>query len=194
MLMPSERSSHTTHAVFLLDKSGSMGNQRQSIINLYKEMIEAMKSNTTVKFINHLWMFNGDWSYIFGPRPIEEVQPITLDDYLPSGMTSLRDTLMHVIDNLSAVHQLSNADDVIINILTDGEDTSSNHTADECAFYVKKAEARGWKIAYLGQKGQSEQTAKGIGLVCTAYDSLEKASVTLGTAYTNYRGGDFNLQ
>ena len=143
-----------TELVFILDKSGSMAGLEADTIGGFNAMIEKQKQVegkalvTTVLFSNNLRVLHNR-------IPLEDVKPLTKDDYFPAGGTALLDAIGFTIDRIDEYLWRSGRDNApnhtIFVITTDGhENASVEYTQEDIKNAIKEHEEKfGWEFLFL---------------------------------------------
>ncbi len=142
----------------VMDESGSMSRVQNQTISAFNEFVLSQKntgketgaaSMTLVKFDAP------DIHTVYSNRPIDEVPDLTKETYKPRGGTNLLDAVGHTIakiqNELVQHADVANRPGVIVLIMTDGEENSSEQfTRDEVKNMVKSAEESDWTFTFLG--------------------------------------------
>ena len=117
-----------TEIVFVLDRSGSMKPLEEDTIGGFTEFIEKQRKIEGEAYITTV-QFDTSYQVLHEHVALDEVKPLTKDDYSARGGTALLDAVGRTIDNLGV--RLSNTPEeerpehVIFVITTDGEENSS---------------------------------------------------------------------
>ena len=148
----------TLHYYLVADRSGSMGPQIAEVRDeINKHLVElasnARESNTHV--LLHLLVFNGHLDWIFSGHRIDQVSPLTTQQYHASGSTALFDAAGQAIEwaSISCPNELDpEKEEVVIMIFSDGQENSSRKfNREEFTRLVERHQARiGWTIAFSG--------------------------------------------
>ena len=101
--------------IFLLDSSGSMHTRINDTIGGFNSFVDDQKKDGGTL---SLYTFSDIVKNVYMDVPIDEVKPLTVDDYKPSGNTALYDAMGHILNE----YQGSEGTFVI---MTDGEENSS---------------------------------------------------------------------
>lgn len=134
--------------ILLLDSSLSMsvmGHEPIKSVNEFIKNQQKTKSESTLTVIS----FSYYTKKIIENKPIQEVKEISQDEYVPSGSTSLDDCVCCLISK----HLYSNkVNDVILLIITDGQDTSSVHyNRQQTKKYLELVQKKHkWQILFFG--------------------------------------------
>jgi hypothetical protein len=154
----------TLSILFIMDESGSMsvmGDEPiQGLNDFYK------KQNESGEFMSTLCTFSTDVRFAHKNMKGKDVPVLTNEQYCPNGMTALYDAIGE-----SVKFQLEqNPNNVLVVILTDGEENSSQkYTKSDIKKLLNKMEKEnGWKIMYLGANQDSFKVADGIGVCSSA--------------------------
>lgn len=200
-----------TYVAFVLDRSGSMGTIRESIVNGINEQVDIIKANaakggdTLVSLVTFTTGSSSalvdDWNTslietVFFNQPADKLKHLTLKDYQPNGGTPMYDGVGHTLDMLSDLDTTSDEVAFLVIVVSDGyENSSRNYTARDIATRVKQLEATGrWTFSYLGAnqnlKVVQEQTGfAGVAYVANAAgtQSLFRGASAANTAYFDLR-------
>ena len=121
---------HQVHNLIILDESGSMYSIKESIISGFNELVETIhgiekKFPEQEHFISFL-TFNGQkqqWLYFF--QPAKELKKIDDEKYNPDSLTPLFDAMGLSIQKLKTALEKESDYDVLVTILTDGQENAS---------------------------------------------------------------------
>ena len=120
-----------TELVFIIDRSGSMRPQTASTIDGFNKLIEEQKKTPGEKIVSVV-LFNGRSKEVCLRMPIEEISPLTEEEYFAHGSTALLDAVQTTINHIGNMHIAGGEKDLpehtIFFITTDGEENSSRHT------------------------------------------------------------------
>ena len=163
--------------VFLLDRSGSMESCIDDTIEGFNTFVESQKEFGGTMT---LCLFDHEFNTVYDKVPIDQVNPLTRDTYVPRGGTALHDAMGQVL-------KMNLSDDVMVIILTDGEENSSSKYT---AAHVKDlVDAKPWKFVYLGANQDAVLTAQGLGIQTSmGYDTSKTPELFRGlsAAVTRY--------
>jgi hypothetical protein len=121
--------------VLLLDRSGSMNSCREDTIGGFNAFIEAQKQYGGTMT---LCLFDHEFQVVYEKMPIEDVPPL---NFVPRGSTALYDAIGNVL-------KMDLTGDVMVAILTDGEENASTkYTADHIKDLI---ELKPWTFVYIG--------------------------------------------
>lgn len=184
---PPETSQFTgrTHICFILDKSGSMSQQRDSAISGFNEYVrqqQELKDDTALTLV----LFDTAVVTPFVTVPLGELRELTKHDYVPSGCTSLFDAVGQGIALTEP--NVGKKDRAIVVILTDGLENSSKKitTREQIRDIIRMKEREGnWTFTYMGcgENWQREAAAMNIPVGNTA--QLDPHNVAASMAFTS---------
>lgn len=158
-----------TELVFILDKSGSMCDLVEDTIGGFNSLIEKQKAQeddckvTTVLFDNTM-------STVHDRVSLDEVEPMTDDDYVPFGCTALIDAIGSTVEHIEKIHKYARREDVpestMFVIITDGlENASHIYSSGKVKKMIeKRKEKDGWEFLFIGANIDSVETARGFGI------------------------------
>ena len=163
--------------VFLLDRSGSMESCIDDTIEGFNTFVESQKEFGGTMT---LCLFDHEFNTVYEKVPIDQVNPLNNETYVPRGGTALHDAMGQVL-------KMNLSDDVMVIILTDGEENSSSKYT---AAHVKDlVDAKPWKFVYLGANQDAVLTAQGLGIQASMdYDTNKTPELfrALSAAVTRY--------
>lgn len=120
----------TTHYIFVLDESGSMGFGKEVTLDGYNSQISTILENiqdtgdTYVTLIS----FNSDVTLNWEEKKAKEVSKLTSADYRPNGNTALYDAIGVAIERALSLTNVQGKDTgVLISVLTDGAENASKY-------------------------------------------------------------------
>jgi len=149
----------------VLDQSGSMDAIRQSTIDGFNEMIQEqikIPGDALVSLIR----FDSTTKVDYVGVPIDQVQPLTLDSYIPDGMTALYDAIGETVERTDKwLADQTKTTRVIVVILTDGGENSSRQVRqDDVKNLISRYEESGWTFTYIGANQDAILTAGTLGI------------------------------
>ena len=167
--MKNEMNNNVTEMVFILDRSGSMAGLESDTIGGFNAMIEKQKKQDGLCWVSTI-LFANESSVVHDRVRLEEVRPMTGDDYTVGGCTALIDAIGDAIRHISNVHKYARAEDVpahtVFVIITDGmENASRKYRADEVRSKIKRMqEEKGWEFLFIGANIDAVETASRFGI------------------------------
>lgn len=160
VVVPEEEESHS----LVIDQSGSMNTMNAAVFAGAREVVESLPENALVRVST----FNQSVS--LGARVSRAEALRQLDTREAAGLTALRDA---IVQSIAAEEADPHAKTTIV-VLTDGGDNSSAATADETRDAIQRANARGWRVLFLGANQDAITTA-------AAYGISSDRALTFGT-------------
>ena len=158
-----------TEIVFILDRSGSMAGLEADTIGGFNSMIEKQKSAPGDAYVSTV-LFDTDRDVIHDRVDIQNVRPMTREDYWVRGCTALLDAVGKAIKHIGNVHKYAREEDrpekTLFVITTDGmENASRKYSAQQVRKMIQhQKEKYGWEFLFLGANIDAVSTAKGLGI------------------------------
>lgn len=150
-----------TTIIVLLDKSGSMGREREIAMVTVNEFIQLQKDQPGSAEIS-IYLFNEEITAFCKGVPVRDAPPLAKESYVPGGQTALLDAIGRSIQDTSA--QTENKC-VIVAVLTDGKENASTRcTLDEIKNLIQEKEALGWDFIYLSADLDAISSARAMGI------------------------------
>ncbi len=158
-----------TEMVFILDKSGSMAGLEADTIGGFNSMIERQMRADGDAIVSTV-LFSNVSTVIHDRVKIENVEPMTRNQYYVGGCTALMDAMGKAIHHIRNVHKYARKEDVpehtIFIITTDGmENASHTYSSDQVKQMVRRQkEEAGWEFLFLGANIDAVETAARFGI------------------------------
>ena len=158
-----------TELVFILDRSGSMGGLEKDTIGGFNAMLKKQKKQEGEVLVSTV-LFNSHSKVIHDRVPLEQVQPMTEEDYCVGGTTALLDAIGGAIKHIGMVHKYARPEDrpekTMVIITTDGmENASRKYTYDKVRQMIEhEKEKYGWEFLFLGANIDAAQEAARFGI------------------------------
>lgn len=154
----------------ILDESGSMAAATDATIAGFNEFVQGQQAATDAGRA-YLTVTKFDAPFIktlYTNVPIEQVLPLTREDYRPNGGTNLMDAVGQAINSvekvISAVPEQERPG-VIIVIMTDGyENASREFNSSTIKSMVAAAEAADWTFLFLGANIDAFEAGSHLGM------------------------------
>nr|WP_199222917.1 hypothetical protein [Rhodohalobacter mucosus] len=114
--------------------------------------------------------FNTEMEVVHENKPLNNVEPITDDDFIPGGATALLDAVGFTIDStgkrLANTPEANRPEKVIVAILTDGQENSSKeyHLSKIKKMIKHQKEKYSWEFIFLGANQDAFSEAYKIGI------------------------------
>ncbi len=157
-----------TELVFILDKSGSMSGLEDDTIGGFNSML-AKQKNLDRKVLVSTVLFNDTNDVIHDRVDIQEVQPITNEEYFVGGCTALLDAVGESIKHISNIHKYAREEDVPENTLfvitTDGmENASRSYSYEDVKKQIEDKKSNGWEFIFLAANIDAVEVGSRMGI------------------------------
>lgn len=158
-----------TEIVFILDRSGSMSGLEADTIGGFNSMIEKQKKAEGEALISTV-LFDNTSEVIHDRVSVQNIMPMTAEDYTVRGCTALLDAIGGAIHHIGNVHKYARAEDVpehtMFVITTDGMENASHRYDSEKVkkMIERQKEKYGWEFLFLGANIDAVKTAKHFGI------------------------------
>lgn len=149
---------------FVLDRSGSMNICRDAAIEGFNRFLKEQQQVEGLAKLT-LVLFDDEYLVPVNALPVAEVVPLDEETYVPRGSTALLDatgrTIKELGTRLAALPEADRPGQVIVAILTDGmENSSQNCTWRQIARLIKQqTEQYRWTFLFLGANQDAIATA-----------------------------------
>ena len=158
-----------TELVFILDRSGSMSGLERDTIGGFNAMIEKQKKQDGECIVSTV-LFDDESRVIHDRVSLDEIRPMTEDDYFVGGCTALIDAIGGAIHHIGNVHKYARTEDVpentIFIITTDGQENASHrYSSDKVKQMIERQKDKyGWEFLFIGANIDAVETAKRYGI------------------------------
>ena len=158
-----------TELVFILDRSGSMSGMEQDTIGGFNSMIRKQKQQEGAVLVSTV-LFNNHCQVLHDRVPLEQVQPMTENEYCACGTTALLDAVGGAIKHIGMVHKYARPEDrpekTLFVITTDGlENASRKYTYDRVRKMIEHEKTEyGWEFLFLGANIDAAREAERFGI------------------------------
>ena len=169
MKKTNEKKEYLSEIVFILDKSGSMSGLENDTIGGFNSMIKKQHSESGKCLVTTV-LFSDTKQTIHDRIPLEEIKPMSAEDYIPMGCTALYDSVGSTITHISSVHKYIRKEDVpdktVFVIITDGYENASKEFSHEALKRLidEKKQKDNWEFMFIGANIDAVQTAESIGI------------------------------
>ena len=158
-----------TELVFILDRSGSMSGLESDTIGGFNSMIEKQKKQDGECIVSTV-LFDDESRVIHDRVSLDNIEPMTEDDYFVGGCTALIDAIGGAIHHIGNVHKYAREEDVpentIFIITTDGQENASHrYSSDKVKQMIERQKEKyGWEFLFIGANIDAVETAKRYGI------------------------------
>jgi hypothetical protein len=177
-----------THALVVLDKSGSMMIRSEATIEGFNEFISGLKQDVKGEVLVTLVQFDTLVNTVYALKPLRDVPDLSSETYRPGGMTALYDAVGRAVR--TAEPQVREGDKVNLTIMTDGQENSSTEFSNAAIkALLDQKRSDGWDINYIGATEAAWSGAANLGIAqanTIAYDGTV-ARYEVGILWCNSR-------
>lgn len=172
-----------TSITAIIDRSGSMSTIHSTTVNGLNEFIKSQKQEPgTAEF--SLVRFDDKYEFLY-TKPLNEVSVIQYSDLEPRGMTALHDAIGHTVINLgarlAAMLESERPENVIILIMTDGQENNSTDYLNKVEPLVREQrEKYNWNFVFMGANQDAVLVGQSLGV--TLASSITYSANTGGTS------------
>ena len=154
-----------TEIVFILDRSGSMSGLEADTIGGFNSMIEKQKKAEGEALISTV-LFDNTSEVIHDRVSVQNIKPMTDEDYTVRGCTALLDAIGGAIHHIGNVHKYARAEDVPEHTMTDGmENASRRYDSEKVKKMIERQKEKyGWEFLFLGANIDAVETARHFGI------------------------------
>ena len=164
-----KETNNITELVFILDRSGSMAGLESDTVGGFNAMIEKQKKQPGKCWVSTV-LFANDSQVVHDRLALEEIRPMTQEDYTVGGCTALIDAIGDAIHHIGNIHKYAREEDVpahtVFVITTDGmENASRRYSPQEVRRKIqRRKEKYGWEFLFIGANNDAVQTAGHFGI------------------------------
>ena len=158
-----------TEIVFILDRSGSMSGLEADTIGGFNSMNEKQKKAEGEALVSTV-LFDNTSEVIHDRVSVQNIKPMTDEDYMVRGCTALLDAIGGAIHHIGNVHKYARAEDVpehtMFVITTDGmENASRQYDSEKVKKMIERQKEKyGWEFLFLGANIDAIETARHFGI------------------------------
>lgn len=158
-----------TELVFILDRSGSMGGLEKDTIGGFNSLIEKQKKQDGKCYVTTV-LFDHEYEMIHDRIELDNIKPMTEEDYYVRGCTALIDAIGTTISHIANIHKYARRSDVpehtMFVIMTDGyENASHKYSSDRVKKMIEKEKKKyGWEFLFIGANIDAVETAGKFGI------------------------------
>ena len=164
---------HQVHNLIILDESGSTESIKKTIIQGFNEIVQTVKGiekefPEQEHFIS-LVTFNGiEQKLLHFIDPAKKLELIDDTRYKPNASTPLYDAMGFSINKLKQVLQYQTDYNVLVTILTDGEENASKeYSGNDIKKLIEELKLNRWTFTYIGADHDVEKIAFSLSITNT---------------------------
>ena len=175
----------TADITVILDRSGSMQSIASDAIGGFNAFVEGQRREEGTARLS-LVLFDDQYEIPLKSVPLAEVPDLTSRTFIPRGSTALLDAVGRTLDDtatrIASLPAAARPENVIIAILTDGEENASRHfsAAQIRQKLTQFRELLGWEFVFLAANQDAFTAAASIGILKD--DAAGFAASAAGTA------------
>ncbi len=176
---------HQVHNLIILDESGSMRSIKPAIIEGFNEIVETVKGiekqfPEQEHFIS-LVTFNGlGQKTLLWKEHVGKIDLIDGNTYRPQASTPLYDAIGFSCTKLSKELETVTACNVLVTILTDGEENASKEYSGKATKeLIEELKLNRWAFTYIGTDHDVEKTAQSLSITNTITFQKNKAGTKI---------------
>jgi len=153
-----------TELVFILDRSGSMAGLESDTVGGYNSMMDKQREAGGEVIVTTV-LFDDKYELLHDRIPIDELKPMTENEYFVRGCTALIDAIGRTVKKIEKAHAHTREDHkpgkTIFVVTTDGlENASKKYRAEDVKKMVEsKIENDKWEFIFLGANIDAVETA-----------------------------------
>ena len=161
--MTKKLNNNITEIVFILDRSGSMSGLEKDTIGGFNAMIEKQKKQDGKAYVSTV-LFDHESVVLHDRLPLEQIKPMTEDDYTVRGCTALLDAIGGAVKHIGNIHRYARPEDVpehtMFVITTDGlENASRKYNSRDIKRLIESKKEEGWEFLFIGANIDAIETA-----------------------------------
>ena len=166
--MTKKLNNNITEIVFILDRSGSMSGLEKDTIGGFNAMIEKQKKQDGKAYVSTV-LFDHESVVLHDRLPLEQIKPMTGDDYTVRGCTALLDAIGGAVKHIGNIHRYARPEDVpehtMFVITTDGlENASRKYNSRDIKRLIESKKEEGWEFLFIGANIDAIETANDYGI------------------------------
>ena len=166
--MTKKFNNNITEIVFILDRSGSMSGLEKDTIGGFNAMIEKQKKQDGKAYVSTV-LFDHESVVLHDRLPLEQIKPMTEDDYTVRGCTALLDAIGGAVKHIGNIHKYARPEDVpehtMFVITTDGlENASRKYNSRDIKRLIESKKEEGWEFLFIGANIDAIETANDYGI------------------------------
>lgn len=164
--------------IFVIDRSGSMWGSEEDTIGGFNSFIEREKNNETDTKVTTI-LFNNKYEVLYERKSIDDVKPLTSEEYFVGGSTALFDAIGNAVTSLNC--KIENK--TLFVIMTDGlENSSREFSKSQIRNMINNSS---WEFIFIGADIDSYKEAGSIGFKKSRIANYRKSKEGIDDLYTS---------
>ncbi len=166
----SDQKKHKVFNLIILDESGSMESIKNTILSGFNEVVQTVKGVAEnypeqAHFITFVTFNSLQTKTLLENEKVEKLRTISEREYNPTAGTPLFDAMGNSISQLRKITQTHSDYNVLVTILTDGEENASKeYTGATIKKMVEELRLQNWTFTYIGANHDVEAFAASISI------------------------------
>jgi uncharacterized protein YegL len=158
-----------TKIVFVIDRSGSMASVKNDMIGGFNTFIKTQQEAKVGECRISFYQFDDIYEEVYKNLLVENVKDLDSKTYVPRNGTSLLDavgmTINNVTDEINKLPEEEKPEKILVVILTDGEENSSQMFAiQDVRQLITEKTLAGWEFVYIGANQDTWNVAASMGI------------------------------
>ena len=157
--------------LIILDESGSMSCIHKPAVDGLNETLQSIQSaqekhgELQEHFVTMIFFNSNGIRTIIEDKPINQVEQLKMNDFVPSACTPLYDAMGITLSKLRCKLSESEKSQVLVTIITDGcENASKEYSGKMIKNLVRDLKSSGWVFAYIGANQDVDAMAESIAI------------------------------
>lgn len=163
----------------ILDRSGSMDTIRDDAIGSFNAFLRERKEKNQESKMS-LVLFDDRYEILQTSVPIQSVDPLNYETFIPRGSTALLDAIGRTIRTIE--EREHEDEEVLVAVLTDGQENASvEYRLEQIRELIREKEAKDWDFVYLSADPSAFSDAHIMGFAASKTARFRKENI--GEAY-----------
>ena len=161
---------HQVHNLIILDESGSMGSIKTTIIQGFNELVQTIQGiekqfPEQEHFVSFVSFNSLGQKLLHFIDPVSKLKQINNNSYNPEASTPLFDAMGYSINKLKQSLQNQTDYNVLVTILTDGEENASKEfKSNQIKSLVEELKQNRWTFTYIGTDHDVDKIASSLSI------------------------------
>jgi uncharacterized protein YegL len=161
---------HQVHNLIILDESGSMQSIKESIISGFNELVQTIRgiekqTPGQEHFVSFVSFNSLGKRLLHFVDPVSQLKEINARTYQPQAQTPLYDAIGFSINKLSGYLEGKKDYNVLVTILTDGEENDSREfSRTAIQKRIQELEQNNWTFTYIGTEHDIDRAASSLSI------------------------------